>query len=84
MSISESSIKRAKDAFGDEIKTYLDGIDHVQAVGLADEDGDQTGTHANPLAVTLDEATTLELILKEVRFIGTGMAMILGQRGEEE
>ena len=63
-----SSVKRATDSSGDNIKVFDDGSGNlVQAAALLDENADLVGTTSNPLPIT---STALDLIKVSVNQFG--------------
>ncbi len=77
MGLSESSAKRRDDAFGKDIKTYVDPDtgSHIQATVLDDADGAQLGISDNPLHI---QAKTLTAIQTAAEIIDN---FISGNRG---
>lgn len=50
MALTDDFVTRTDDTGGKEIRTYTEpGGEHIQAVGLADENGDQLGINARPV-----------------------------------
>ncbi len=62
MGLSESSAKRRDDAFGKDIKTYVDPDtgSHIQATVLDDADGAQLGISDNPLHIQAETLTAIQ------------------------
>jgi len=55
VALTESSATRRDDSAGKEIKTLLDGTDHIQAIAVVGSGGSQSGIAANPFDVEEQE-----------------------------
>lgn len=62
MPISDSSVKRAQDGSGDDIKTFDDSLGRkIQAAAIVDENASQVGTASNPMPVSLPSSANTAL-----------------------
>jgi len=61
MALSESSATRRDDTSGKSIKTFVDSDgDHIQAIAVVDDSGDQAGISGNAIHVQGTELTAIQ------------------------